>query len=127
MSHLVFSTRSPLKRCLPVSLFSLTIFASSEFHVPGLLQDVSDQVLHLACYAFLCALAWYALGTYFPSPRHPARLTFSVVYAIFFGIVDELHQAFVPFRTPSVADITADAIGAIVAILIILFSYRNTV
>ncbi len=127
MTCLAPTPQSSRFRYLPVALFSLIIFVSSELHVPGLLQNLSDHLLHFACYALLCVLAWYALGTHFPAHRHPARLTLSVVYAVLLGSVDEMHQAFVPFRTPSGADVAADALGALFATALILFVSRRTI
>lgn len=127
MTRLALPPQSSRFRYLPVSLFSLIIFVSSELHVPGLLQNLSDHLLHFTCYALLCMLAWYALGTHFPAHRHPARLTLSVVYAVLLGSIDEIHQAFVPFRTSSGTDIAADALGALFATALILFVSRRTI
>ena len=37
----------------------------------------------------------------------------SVVSASLYGISDEIHQSFVPFREAEVADVVADMIGAL--------------
>ena len=38
----------------------------------------------------------------------------AIVAATVYGATDEIHQAFVPARTPSLADLAADGVGALV-------------
>jgi VanZ family protein len=38
------------------------------------------------------------------------------VIATLYGVSDEIHQAFVPLRTPDVRDVIADATGAALAL-----------
>ena len=38
------------------------------------------------------------------------------ILAVFYGISDEFHQSFVSGRTPSLVDLLADAVGALVGI-----------
>ena len=63
-----------------------------------------------AVLGFLCAHA--ALRTW--PDRAPLRtLALSAFLATAWGLSDELHQAFVPGRSAEVADLVADAIGAL--------------
>jgi hypothetical protein len=45
----------------------------------------------------------------------PARLAW--ILATGWGVIDEIHQAFVPLRTPELADLAADSVGALLAVL----------
>jgi VanZ family protein len=44
----------------------------------------------------------------------------SVGAALVWGVVDELHQHFVPGRTADLADLAADTVGALVATVVLL-------
>ncbi|MFO0948283.1 MAG: VanZ family protein [Planctomycetota bacterium] len=75
-----------------------------------------QNLLHVPAYTVL-GLAWRSsldqLGT---SPMKGVILT--LVFGISFGIVDELHQAFVPYRYPGVLDALLDALGIAIACLL---------
>jgi VanZ family protein len=71
---------------------------------------------HLTEYAILAALWFRALhtGRRLPSvPSAAAALAISIAWAI----ADELHQSFVPSRTPSSLDVVLDSAGATLALL----------
>lgn len=48
--------------------------------------------------------------------RLPGASAVAVAIAIVYGIVDEVHQGFVPGRTSSIADVCSDATGAMLAV-----------
>lgn len=73
--------------------------ALPDLAVPGL-----DKIVHVALYVPFGLLLARALGR--------GRAVLAVGVAVAFGATDELHQAFVPGRTPSLADLLADAVGA---------------
>lgn len=62
----------------------------------------SDKVVHAIAYAVLAALLTVASG----------RPAVAVLVAVAYGVSDEVHQAFVPGRSPDVLDLLADAVGA---------------
>lgn len=77
---------------------------------PAVGFQVNDKVLHLSFYGVLgSALAWGA-------HRSLARVSHRIPIAagILYGVTDEIHQMFVPGRTPSIADLAADAVGVVV-------------
>ncbi|WP_159887631.1 VanZ family protein [Paenibacillus puerhi] len=66
---------------------------------------------------FLLALA-YLWGL------RPRRIVWTtkalvIVLCVLYGITDEYHQVFVPGRTPDIADIRNDGIGALLAMLVV--------
>jgi len=91
--------------------------------VPDISAETLNRVVltvrkgaHLTEYAVLAGLLWCAL----PHPRsraEPWRLAWA--FAVAYAISDEWHQALVPGRTGSVADVALDAIGAAVGLLLI--------
>jgi VanZ family protein len=108
---------------LPVALYAGAIFFwSSQSHpeeqLPSfLLKDVSDKVLHAVEYGILAVLCYRA----FRWAAGPAVARQAVVSAIVaasaYGVTDEVHQFFVPFRESSWLDWLADTIGAAIGAL----------
>jgi VanZ family protein len=108
---------------LPAVLYAGMIFyMSSQSHpeeqLPSfVLKDVSDKVLHAVEYAGLAVLCYrafrWAAG---PSVARQA-LVLAIITASIYGITDEVHQFFVPFRESSWLDWLADTAGAAVGAL----------
>ncbi|MBP6628937.1 MAG: VanZ family protein [Kofleriaceae bacterium] len=71
-------------------------------------MDGLDKLEHALAWLVLAALLAQATA----AGRGWRRLVLAVGLAIGFGVVDELHQASVPGRDSSLADLVADAIGA---------------
>lgn len=108
---------------LPVALYAGVIFYwSSQSHpekqLPSfLLEDVNDKVLHAVEYGIL-ALVCYRAFRWGTGPLVARQaLVLAIVTASVFGITDEVHQFFVPFRESSWQDWLADTIGAAIGAL----------
>ncbi len=70
-----------------------------------------DKLAHLAAFGLLGYLMARAIGPW-RGGIAPAQAVAVALLATSFGIIDEIHQSFVPGRTPSLGDILADATGA---------------
>ncbi|MEW6238386.1 MAG: VanZ family protein [Candidatus Omnitrophota bacterium] len=101
---------------------TLIFFLSSQSTFP---QEIPvwmfyfDKAVHAILFGLLCFLllrAWVA-GEW----AKTTNLTFSlsILFTTLYGVSDEIHQRFVPGRTPSLGDVTADAAGAILVCLAI--------
>lgn len=77
---------------------------------PGGLALPPGKVAHVAVYAVLAALL--ALGL--AADRKPGWRAFLLAFvgATLYGVTDELHQSFVPSRTPAWTDVALDSAGA---------------
>jgi len=85
------------------------------------LFPAQDKLAHLTVYALL---AWLSRHCFAHSRTLRPRLDFAALaFASFYGVTDELHQAFVPGRYPDVLDWLADTVGA--AALLLLLRYRR--
>jgi VanZ family protein len=79
---------------------------------PRLPSSVSDVAAHAVAYAVLgVAMLWAVTG------GNLSRITaggalLAVLLTVFYGVTDEIHQSFVPGRTPELRDLAADAVGA---------------
>ena len=83
--------------------------------VPEVAIESGDKLVHVALYAILGALTLRAAG----NSGHPIRTVGIVGMAVsLFGIVDELHQLFVPGRSADVIDWMADTIGGMTGAVI---------
>ena len=108
---------------LPAVLYAgMIYYMSSQSHpeeqLPALvLKDISDKVLHAVEYAGLAVLCYrafrWAAG---PSVARQA-LVLAIVTASIYGVTDEVHQFFVPYRESSWLDWLADTAGAAVGAL----------
>lgn len=70
-----------------------------------------DKLVHFGVFAFIAALLRFAI------PGASSCIIFAVAAMI--GAADELHQYFVPGRTASLADFTADLAGVIFAVILL--------
>lgn len=76
-----------------------------------------DKLAHFVAYAVLAALMLRATRS--PRSWRTAALVVCAVSA--FGLVDEIHQAFIPRRSMSAADWVADTLGAILGALLVRY------
>ena len=108
---------------MPVALYAGAIFYLSaqphpEEQLPSfLLKDVSDKVLHLLEYSVLGALCYRAFRWGLNGQVAARALIIAIVAASLYGVTDEVHQLFVPFRESSWLDWLADTIGAAIGAL----------
>ena len=72
-----------------------------------------DKVLHFAAYAVLGALFFRAFRTVRYKDRIKLVIILSILSSSLYGVSDELHQYFVPFRNADVIDIVSDVFGSI--------------
>lgn len=75
--------------------------------------------MHVVAYGCLAASVWLA-WTRAPITAHQTfRSCGAWLVASLYGVVDELHQSYVPGRVCSVADLASDAIGAALAVVVL--------
>jgi VanZ family protein len=97
-------------------------------HQPSLptpsLFSGQDKIIHALAYGGLGVML---LGSY---PLRAGRYSWqqmgaSVVIASLYGASDELHQSFVPGRSPEIGDWVADTLGALTAVLLVARLVKN--
>lgn len=98
----------------PVAFLMAAIFVvSSSSSPPRLPISVSDAVAHAIAYAVLGAAMLRAITGADWSRITVGGFVLAVVLTVSYGLTDEIHQAFVPGRTPELRDLAADALGAV--------------
>lgn len=101
----------------PVAIYMGAIFVLSSMSQPPSPPQVSDKTQHFAAYGGLGLVALRATsgGRLAGVTAGAAAAAWAVASA--YGVSDEIHQRFVPGRSPEAADVIADALGAAAAIL----------
>lgn len=110
----------------PVAVYAVLIFLESSIHQPPALPGaVSDKDVHAAIYAGLALLVLRALAAGRMARVTTALAAWAGLLATAYGATDEFHQRFVAGRTADLADLAADAVGAAVAVVVILLFARR--
>jgi len=74
-----------------------------------------DKLIHLIEFGILSWILGKAFRTSQKETFIKQASIFSILITILYGIGDEIHQSFVPFRDPGIYDVLFDGIGAILA------------
>ncbi len=100
---------------LPLIIYCLAIYIQSG--QPGLkrIPDVRflDKFLHFGAYGLLGILFFRAYETLPLKANKTLLILLSIGSATLYGVSDELHQYFVPFRNADIMDVVANTIGSI--------------
>ena len=100
---------------LPLFVYCLFIYIQSDHpsieHIPSF--EFSDKLLHFFAYAVLGVLFYRAYRTLKIKGDPRMLILISIVSASLYGLSDEIHQYFVPFRNASIWDVVANTLGAI--------------
>ena len=108
---------------LPLILYCLFIYIQSANPSPEQIPSFPfvDKVLHFAAYGIMGILFYRAYQTLRIKDNRQMLAVLSVVSASLYGISDEIHQSFVPFREAEVADVIVDIIGAVIGVCLYQF------
>ncbi len=97
---------------LPVFIYCLLIFIQSSYPSLENIPDLPflDKALHFTCFALLGVLFFRAFNTSF---KENIRLVMvlSILSSGLYGLGDEIHQYYVPFREAEIMDGFADMLG----------------
>ena len=107
----------------PVLLYCTLIYIQSSYPSPQSIPRLPyiDKVLHLGGYAVLGALFLRALRTLPFKNRLRLVMFLSILLSSLYGISDEIHQHYVPYRNADVMDALADAVGSVLGV----FAYQS--
>jgi VanZ family protein len=99
----------------------LSIFILSSIpgnYYPNIKFELSDKIVHFGIYSVLATSFYYSLRNQKKvSIFSEHAFLFSIVLSVLYGIIDEVHQYFVPNRTCDIFDVFANSVGALFAIL----------
>ena len=105
---------------LPLIVACLAIFIQSSYPGSERMPDVRflDKLLHFGAYGVLGILFFRAYATLPIKNNCNLLILISIVSATLYGISDELHQYFVPFRHADLMDGVANTLGSICGVYI---------
>ncbi len=100
---------------LPPIVYCTAIYLQSSYPGPERMPDVRflDKLLHFGAYALLGVLFFRAYETLPIKDRPQLLIGISIATTTLYGISDEIHQYFVPFRHADILDGVANTIGSI--------------
>jgi len=113
-------TSGILKCWLPVVVCMGFIFYTSSIpgqNIPAVFIN-QDIAFHFSIYLILGLLCARALKNAYTDMTAAKIILFTLIFGVVYGITDELHQAFVPYRTVSGLDVFNDGIGSLIGGLI---------
>ncbi len=107
---------------IPLILYWIVLFIATSLPSTPYVDvfEISDKLKHFSAYLILAVLLglnlhfqekWERVSKFF--------LSYTFIICIFYGLIDEIHQIFVPNRTGEFLDWVADLIGTLLGILII--------
>ena len=102
----------------PVIVYCLLIYLQSSQPSPESIPDIPylDKILHVGAYGLLGALLLRA----FRRQNHRNNLKLMIlcmVLSSLYGVSDEIHQYFVPYRHAELMDVFSDILGSILGVL----------
>lgn len=122
---LTTSAREKVIRFLPAVAYLAFIYAFSAIPGERIPAVIDDRIAHTVEYfllAILCMVAAAGLADPRVGRRHfLGTFAFTVLYAA----SDEIHQSFVPRRSPSLKDFGFDALGAAMGLAFIAILVRR--
>ncbi len=109
----------------PIAWMALIVFLSSQSSLPlpqGLLGEITSNLAHFLVYGVLTVLYYRAL-IYIEGLRSIG--IYAIALSAVYGMTDEIHQAFVPHRTPSLIDLAVDVLGSLIFLGLIALARRQ--
>ena len=80
----------------------------------------ADKIVHAIMYFSIAGMLMLNQTSYFRNKITKAQLYFAFLFSVSFGILMEIIQFFLPWRSGSIYDLIANALGAVIAIIIML-------
>jgi VanZ family protein len=104
----------------PIFVYCLLIFIQSSHPSPDIGPEwpLKDKVLHFTAYALLGVLFLRAFNTTRVKQNLKLIIMLSIILSSLYGISDEIHQSFVPYRTADVMDALADFLGSAFGVVV---------
>lgn len=97
----------------------LLIWGLSSIPHPFPLERVpfQDKGAHFVEYGVLAALMAHAFNGTWPAMRAWSLFALAWPATVFWGLLDEIHQAYVPGRVADAVDLAADAFGGFIGVV----------
>ena len=118
----------PLVRIVPAAWAMATIWWLSDRErlpePPGFTFEVWSVIGHFTIFGLLGLAIWFGLGMN-STLLNRERQWYAIGIATLYGVIDEVHQHFVPGREPDVLDVITDFLGAVVFVMLVPRLYQK--
>jgi VanZ family protein len=103
---------------LPVIIYCFLIFIQSSYPSPPHIPKIPhmDKLAHIGIYAGLGMLFFRAFRTLRWTDNVMLVMALSAISASLYGISDEIHQHFIPYRQADIVDALADMLGSVLGV-----------
>ena len=111
-----------LRWCVPALGMAVLWWSSSKKpgdDLPSFGGALLHNAMHVIAYACIAGSAWLAWSRTPAGAQHRLRSVGAWAIATTYGVVDELHQSYVPGRDCSLYDLVSDAAGAALAVALL--------
>lgn len=107
-----------------IPLFCIALGITIVSHMPSppapdMGFELQDKVLHIIAYTLFGTALGLAVRGWHPEYSRGRTILVILIGTALFGIYDEVHQSFIPFRNSSIADWIADCIGAFLSLILL--------
>lgn len=106
---------------MAVIFFFSSLPGSGNQYELTILYYIERKGAHVIEYAVLMFLSVRFLRALFPMQSFTKILFWAAIFSLLYGISDELHQSFVPYRGAKMSDVLIDGIGISLSGLLIFF------
>ncbi len=90
--------------------------------IAGKTEKIIRKVAHFSIYTVVGLLLMGLLSTY--KIKENWRMILSILLGMIYAASDEIHQSFIPGRSPKITDVCIDTLGVILGILLILLGIK---
>jgi len=106
---------------LPVILFCTFIFVQSHQPTPKSMPSIPhiDKFIHFSVYGILGILFYRAFKSSGLKNKRKTIIALSIILTGLYGLSDELHQYFLPYRDADLFDAIADFCGGVFGVFLI--------
>ena len=107
---------------LPALLYAaaiLTVSSMSNLRSPEIRMLAFDKIAHLIEFAIFAFLIFRSISHWGHRPNLSKTLLFSALFVLFFALLDETYQYFIPGRQSDPLDVLADISGAAVVLTLL--------
>jgi VanZ family protein len=98
---------------LVISFAAITFFSTQEI-ILDFQSSINDKAIHIACFFYLATIFWLS--------KILDKDLWVYVIVLAYGILIEVVQMYIPYRSPELLDILADFTGILLASFLIKFA-----
>lgn len=91
-------------------------------NIMNTMESIIRKMAHFSIYTLVGLLLMALVSTY--NIKEKNRLIITLTTGIIYATSDEIHQSFVPGRSPMITDIVIDTMGVILGILLIILGKK---